>query len=278
MMRKILCRMLISVGWGTDTTAVDRPRAYLMRTVTNLAINFKKRQQRQRAAYFGQWLPEPDVSTGADHAVEAKGNITYALLVLMESLTAKERAVFILKEAFDYDHREIAGILEMTEIASRKLLSRAKHRIGAGQKKIMDSDQQQAFIDRFLSVIQRGDAHQLEMLLREDIQIISDGGGKVSAGRHPVTGYTRAARMLLGLYRKFYHRYMIRCISVAGQPAVLYWEGDTLVNCQLFDMDTGGLRRVYLLRNPDKLRRLEKKILNVSQNRQALCHETKLIC
>src|SRR5690606_36656887 len=116
---------------GTDRAAVDRPRAYLVRTVANLAINFKERQKRQRAAYFGQWLPEPDTGASADHAIEAEGNITYSLLVLMESLTAKERAVFILKEAFDYDHREIAGILEMTEGASRKLLSRAKHRIGA---------------------------------------------------------------------------------------------------------------------------------------------------
>src|SRR5690606_32947454 len=215
---------------------VESQEAYLMRTVTNLAINLKERQKRQRAAYFGQWLPEP-LSDPADRAVSEKESLSYSLLVLLEALPPKERAVFILKEAFAYNHHEIAHALSITEAYSRKLLSRAKSRLTSAERRSVPFEQQQAFLDRFLHVIWTGDASVVETLLHEDIIAISDGGGKASAGKHPVQGRPSVTKMLLGLYRKFYREVPAERAIISGQPALIYRRDGLPVNCQIFDID-----------------------------------------
>ncbi|HEY6977131.1 MAG TPA: sigma-70 family RNA polymerase sigma factor, partial [Chitinophagaceae bacterium] len=109
-----------------NTATIEDKKAYLVRTVINLSINKKNRQKRQRALYPGEWLPEPVATEKADTALNRKEILSYSLMVLLERLNAKQRAVFILKEAFAYDHAEIAEVLDITEEHSRKLLSRAK--------------------------------------------------------------------------------------------------------------------------------------------------------
>lgn len=241
-----------------DTQSVANPSAYLTRMVVHLAINWKKKQALRRAAYHGEWLPEPVATERADGIIDSEETITYSLLVILERLNAKERAVFILKEAFDYDHGEIADLLAITPTYSRQLLSRAKRRVEASPLTSISQDEQSAFVNRFRRVLQSGDMTQLETLLREDIVAVSDGGGKASAGKHPVIGRHRVARMLLGLYRKFYRDVVVTQTFVGGQMALLYWNEGTIRSCQIFALNDGRLQQVYLVRNPDKLGSLQK--------------------
>lgn len=253
--------------WITvDTQSVINPRAYLMRLVVNLAINWKRRQKLRRPSYYGQWLPEPVATERADVSIDSQDTLTYSLLVILERLNAKERAVFILKEAFDYDHSEIADALNITPAYSRKLLSRAKQHIDGRQVTSVPHDEQLAFLNRFQRIIQSGDTSQLETLLLEDVVATSDGGGKASAGKHPVAGRHRVARMLMGLYRKFYRNVAVTQTIIGGQLALLYWNDDTIRSCQIFTLNNGRLQEVYLVRNPDKLSYLQKNQALLSQN------------
>lgn len=241
-----------------DTQSVSSPDAYLTRMVVHLAINWKKRQALRRADYYGQWLPEPIAPERADWIIDSEDTITYSLLVILERLNAKERAVFILKEAFDYDHGEIADLLAISPTYSRKLLSRAKSRINAGHSTSISREEQLAFLNRFRRIIQSGDTAQLETLLQEDIVAVSDGGGKASAGKHPVAGRHRVARMLLGLHRKFYRDVAVTQTFVGGQMALLYWKDGAIRSCQILVLNDGRLQEVYWVRNPDKLSALQK--------------------
>lgn len=252
--------------WVTmDTQSVENPGAYLTRMVVHLAINWKKKLTLRRAAYYGEWLPEPVATERADGIIDSEEKITYSLLVILERLNAKERAVFILKEAFDYDHSEIANLLTITPTYSRKLLSRAKRRIDTVHSASIPHDEQLTFLNRFRRIIQSGDMAQLETLLREDIVAVSDGGGKASAGKHPVTGRHRVARMLLGLYRKFYRDVVVTQTFVGGQMALLYWNNGAIRSCQIFALNDGRLQQVYLVRNPDKLASLQKNHVAVTK-------------
>src|SRR3954452_22598823 len=152
---------------------IENKKAYLIRTVINLAINFKKRQKKMLSEYPGIWLPEPIATEKADAEINSKEILSYSLMVLLEKLNAKQRAVFILKEAFNYDHEEIADVLGMTEENSRKILSRAREQLKAGSTttpKKITSD----YFDKYINVIHNADMEELEKLLNNDIVIVSD--------------------------------------------------------------------------------------------------------
>ncbi len=249
-----------------NTQTVTNPQAYLTRMVLHIAINWKKKQKLQRSAYYGQWLPEPVAAERADLTIDSEDTITYSLLVVLERLNAKERAVFILREAFDYDHNEIADALDITPTYSRKLLSRAKQRIDGEQSAPVPHDEQVAFLNRFRQIIRNGDTAQLETLLREDVVAVSDGGGKASAGKHPVAGRQQVARMLMGIYQKFYRDVAVTQTIIGGQMALLYWNDGAIRSCQIFTPNGGRLHKVYFVRNPDKLSTLQKNLQLLSHN------------
>lgn len=241
-------------------TELEDERAYLIRTVINLSINSKNRQKRERESYPGEWLPEPVATEYADSLLNRKEILSYSLMVLLEKLTAKQRAVFILKEAFAYDHKEIAEVLDITEENSRKLLNRAKEQLQALET-ITPSKQTDAYLDKYLSVIQNADMPQLEKMLHEEVMVISDGGGKVAAFRKPITGRDDVAKLLQGVYAKFYTNVDIRKILINNQPALCYFQDGRLINCQVFALQKNVLRNIYFIRNPDKLKELEKNLL-----------------
>lgn len=240
-----------------DTTAVEDKRAYIIRTVINLSINFKNRQKKLLAHYKGEWLPEPIATEHADAPINRKEILSYSLMVLLEKLNAKQRAVFILKEAFDYDHKEIAAVLDTTAENSRKLFSRAKLELkntgSAGGQKISGD-----YLDKYLQAIGNADTAQLEKLLQQDIVLISDGGGKVSAALQPVFGKLPAAKFLHGVYKKFYAGNTIQTKQtiINHHPALLYYHNGQLTNCQVFEFENGYISRIYFIRNPDKLQSL----------------------
>ncbi len=240
-----------------NNAGIENKKAYLARTVINLSINLKKRQKKLVRQYHGEWLPEPVATEKADTAIIRKEILSYSLMVLLEKLNAKQRAVFILKEAFDYDHKEIAGVLHITEENSRKIFSRAKQELKA--PKISDSTiVSKNYLDKYMDVIYNADTTKLENLLQNDITVISDGGGKASAILHPIYGKPLAAKFLLGIYQKFYSTTdtHIKKTFINHHPALLYYRNNELSTCQVFAFENGNISRIYFIRNPDKLQSL----------------------
>ncbi len=233
----------------TDTQVLN-PKAYLIRTVINLSIN--RNTQRKRTSYPGEWLPEPVDTARADNGLLGKDVLRYSLMVLLEKLNARERAVFILREAFNYDYAEIAAVLDISTANARQLLSRAKKQLHHHPPAAAQTHDQ-AFLQRYLDVIHQGDTARLEKLLHEDVTSISDGGGKVAAAIQPVQGKKDVVAFLQGIYRKFYHMADVKLVSINHQPALLYYFNGVLTTCQVFTTDENGVTGVYLIRNPDKL-------------------------
>lgn len=240
-----------------DTERIENKKAYLVRSVINLAINQKNRQQKLIDSYPGEWLPEPVATESADTILNTKDVLSYSLLVLLEKLNAKERAVFILKEAFDYDHEEIAQVLELTVENSRKLLSRAKSKLREPAPPA-DSILPAAFISRYLEVIRNGDTPKLEELLHKDIMVVSDGGGKAVAFRNIVSGLANVSKLLIGLMHKYYDGKRIEQGVLNHQPALFFYENGELTTTQIFEFEGDRLVNAYFMRNPDKLKILQK--------------------
>jgi RNA polymerase sigma factor (sigma-70 family) len=229
---------------------------YLIRSVINRAINTKKRKKK----VIGQseiWLPEPVATDdAADRNLYLKDILSYSLMVLLEKLHATERAVFILKESFDYTHLEIAQVLSITEGHSRKLLSRAKAKLfkpGSGTK---DRDTNTSvLLDRYLDAIRRRDTGQLESLLSEEVVHCADGGGKVQVVKKVSTGAAEVAELLIMAYHRFQAQLTIRLIRVNHQTAFAFYNGDQLVVCQVFHVDKDGkIFQISSVLDPEKLR------------------------
>jgi len=240
-------------------TTIEDTKAYLVRTVINLSINKKNRQKREKALYPGEWLPEPIATEKADTTINRKEILSYSLMVLLENLNAKQRAVFILKEAFAYDHAEIAAVLNITEEHSRKLLSRAKEQLKSFDVRVRPKANT-TYVDKYLSAIQHADMRLLEQMLYKEVTVISDGGGKAVAFRKPVTGIQNVMKLLLGIHKKFYSNVVLKKTTINHEPALCYYENDRLISCQIFSLQQNGLSNVYFIRNPDKLKALEKNL------------------
>jgi RNA polymerase sigma-70 factor (ECF subfamily) len=236
---------------------IENKKAYLIRSVINLSINFKNRQKKLLFEYPGAWLPEPVATEKADAEINSKETLSYSLMVLLEKLSAKQRAVFILKEAFNYDHEEIAEVLGMTVENSRKILSRAKEQLRSGDT-VVSKKISSAYVDNYINVIHNTDMEALEKLLNEDIVLVSDGGGKVPASLKPVEGKQHVMKFLLGVYNKFYRTQRIEKTFINHQPALLYFIDDELTNCQVFALNDSKIENIYFIRNPDKLKLLQK--------------------
>jgi RNA polymerase sigma-70 factor (ECF subfamily) len=240
---------------GADIT---NEKAYLTRSVINRAINARNRLQKMQSGYPGSWLPEPVAPETADSELNQKDILSYSLMVLLEKLDAKQRAVFILKEAFSYEHEEIAEVLDISVENSRKILSRAKaalqnERFNEAVKHPGD------YLDKYMNVIRTRDVKKLEQLLSNDVMVVSDGGGKVAAALNPLVGIESASLFLYGIYNKFYIGKEPEIGWVNHDPALFYYHDGQLVTCMIFEVRNELIRRVYIVRNPDKLVAFQKK-------------------
>jgi RNA polymerase sigma-70 factor (ECF subfamily) len=231
--------------------AIENEKAYLTRSAINRAINAKNRQKKLLSGYPGSWLPEPVATKGADYDLNQKDILSYSLMVLLEKLDARQRAVFILKEAFDYEHEEIAEVLDISVENSRKILSRAKKELKTASPKTIFKTPTH-YLDHYIDVIRSGDTERLEQLLSDDIIVISDGGGKAAAALHPLMG-KEAASFLSGVYRKFYQNSRIEKGFVNHNPALFFYQNEQLVTCHVFELKDEKIERAYFIRNPDKL-------------------------
>jgi len=236
--------------------AIQNEKAYLTRSVINRAINAKNRQQKIRSDYPGNWLPEPVATETADGDLHQKDILSYSLMILLEKLDATQRAVFILKEAFGYAHEEIAAVLEISVENSRKILSRARQELKNKSVHELPATPT-AYLDKYIETIRSRDLQKLEQLLADEILVISDGGGKVSAATRPLEGKERALLFLAGIHYKFYQDMQVEKGQVNHHPALFYCVDGQLVNCQVFEVENGLIQRIYFVRNPDKLNNLK---------------------
>ncbi|RMF79572.1 MAG: RNA polymerase sigma-70 factor [Chloroflexi bacterium] len=253
-----------------QTTPKETIRAikpFLTTIVTRLCLDQLKSARMQRETYVGPWLPEP-VSTEGDSAalfstsptgrINAYESISMAFLVLLESLSPSERAVFLLREVFDYDYGEIATIVGKGEAACRQLFSRAKKHIAENKPRFDTSPQiHRAMIENFMTAIQTGDLSGLMALLAEDVTLWSDGGGVVTAARRPVRGADAVARFLFGIARFAPPDAHVEIAEVNGAPSLVmrYDDGRTIgvMNFEVVDRRIAAIRVVM---NPHKLRKI----------------------
>lgn len=245
--------------WSQVAVPVEKPGAYLARTVTNLSLNKLSSAAAQRERYVGPWLPEPLVSTPdvaeavADSAERAE-SVSMAMLVVLESLSPLERAVFVLREVFGYPHREIAATLDRSEAAVRQLARRAKSHVQARRPRFdASAEQRRQVTEEFLSACVGGELAPVLRLLAPDVTVWTDGGGKRSAARRPVRGAEKAARFLLGVVTKVSGVLGAFPATVNGHPgAVITVDGqvDTVVSLVV---EGGRVHDVHIVRNPDKL-------------------------
>ena len=239
---------------------VHSPKAYLVTVVTRLCLDQLKSARSQREEYIGPWLPEPLVTEGRQEVAEAvmlSESLSMAFLVMLESLTPTERAVFLLREVFDYEYREIADILDKSEEAVRQMAHRARGHVQARRPRFHASrEQTQRLLLRFSETLATGDMTGLLALLAPDVTVWSDGGGKVTAARKPVQGRERVARFMLGLVRTAPPGFTPRLAEINGQPGIIgYVDGQPVLTLTL-DVAEDSITGVRFVLNPDKLRNL----------------------
>ena len=240
-----------------DQDEIKNEKAYLVRMVVNLSIDHKRKQKKHLSDYPGNWLPEPVATDDPHTTVYRKEILSYTVMVLLEKLDPKQRAVFILKEAFDYDHADIARVLGISVENSRKILNRAKNELRLDSAPKVP-EKQSAMLRRFLAVLESGDMAELERLLHEQVNVVSDGGGKVPAFRNIIRGARSVSALLTGLYKKTFMHVDSEITWINHQPAILLHYENTLVTCQIFSIEGDQVDHVFIIRNPDKLAVIEK--------------------
>lgn len=237
-----------------DTTDVVNEKAYLVRSVINMAINYKKRAKRLQHEYPGVWLPEPIDTQEADSALNKEDVLSYSLMVLLEKLSPRQRAVFILKEAFDYGHEEIAVVLGITIDNSRQILKRAKQRLQERGTPAKNNVERESVL-KYVNAMKNGDVRELELMLRNDVSVMSDGGGKVLAALKPILGRANVIKFLNGLQAKFFSKRTFKYGWINHQPAMFHYEDEVMVSCQIFVFEQNEIAHIFFIRNPDKLSR-----------------------
>lgn len=238
---------------------VKNMKTYLTRVVANKSIDRLKMLKRARTHYPGTWLPEPyvEVDEAVANTDQPVDMLSYSLMWAMETLNPVERAVFILREAFDYAYHDLAEICGISEANCRQILSRAKKKVKQASGKDQsetDQEEYQRLIAAFLRARQEEDPGALARLLKEDIIVYSDGGGKAPAAMVPLEGVDVVLRFLTGIARKQQARELsYRLVYVNHQPAILLSSGaqpDTLIS---FDVTNSSINRIFIIRNPDKI-------------------------
>jgi RNA polymerase sigma-70 factor (ECF subfamily) len=239
---------------------VRDPRAYLVRIVTRQALNRLRTLARRREEYVGEWLPEP-LLTGPDVAeeVELADSVSIAMLTVLETLAPAERAVFVLREVFDLPYADIAAAVEKTPGAVRQIAHRAREHMAAQRPRIrVDRAEHEQVVDRFLAALRSGDLQMLLDVLAPEVVLVADGGGEAVAVRRPVVGRERVAT-LLSRFRTIAPDAVVGTVWLNGAPAAridLAGELDTAVSLVVAE---GRIARIYAIRNPHKLARLDEE-------------------
>jgi RNA polymerase sigma-70 factor (TIGR02957 family) len=243
-----------------ERSEVREPRAYLVRIVTRQALNRLRTLARRREDYVGEWLPEPLLTTpDVAEDVELAESVSMAMLTVLETLTPTERAVFVLREVFDLPYDEIAAAVDKTTAAVRQVAHRAREHVAARRPRVqVDRAEQQRVVERFLAALTGGDLQGLLEVLAPDVVVVADGGGLVAAARRPVVGAEQVAAFL-SKFSTVAPAALVDTLWLNGSlggRVTLDGEVDTVMS---FVVEGGRISRLYAVRNPYKLGRLDEE-------------------
>ena len=244
----------------TSNEELNNIKAFLCKVMTNRCLDLLKSSRKKREVYIGPWLPEPilqlkfeGIHEDPAEKVILDETISYALLVLLEQLNPVERAVFLLREVFEFEYKNIAEILSKTEMNCRKIFSRVKDKIQADHQNTKTNIEEDFLLaKRFIEAVGTGNLEVLISLLTEDVVLISDGGGKVKAAIRPISNKNHVIAFLTGLAKKEAGSGEVKLVMINGQIGILVDGKEPTIIC--FERTGDCYKRIYLVRNPDKIR------------------------
>ncbi|GHB52279.1 RNA polymerase sigma24 factor [Streptomyces viridiviolaceus] len=250
------------IKWSSaDRSQVADPKAYLMRIVSNLALEHLRSTRHKRETYVGPWLPEPILTSRdtADAVTDAE-SVSMAVLVVLETLSPLERAVFVLKEVFGFSHAEIAEAVDRSEAAVRQAAHRAREHVRARRPRFAaDRSRQREVTERFFAAVTGGDINTLMELLSPDVTLWTDGGGKVRQALKPVVGAQTVASWFAAIGTVTYQGVRpadmrAELVDVNGSPGMVFSAPDRVIATVTFDWDSDGrITAIHNVANPDKL-------------------------
>ena len=246
------------VRW-THADAVERPAAWLSTVCTRLCIDEARSARSRRETYVGPWLPEP--WEGIDPEGWERESLTMAFLLLLQRLTAPQRAAWLLREVFEQDYAHVAQVLDTSEASCRQLVRRARTAIAEGRPRFEpDPERQAAVVGAFQAAAASGDLAALERVLAHDVVHTGDGGGRAGAARNPVHGRSAVARLVLGLLRKHLGDARMEPAVLNGCPGVLVVDaGGGVVAAVVLEIADGHVRAIRNVVNPEKLDHLRSR-------------------
>lgn len=240
-----------------DLDTVRDTKSYLAQLVTRQALNALRAQARRREEYVGPWLPEPLlVDTGdAGSDVVLAESVSMAMMVVLESLSPDERAVFVLREVFGFDYDEIASAVGKSAVAVRQMAHRARRHVQARRRRFepVDAATSEQITCQFFATAATGDVSSLIELLAPDVVWTADSAGKVSAARRPVHGADRVARLIIGLLRMGGAQGRVEPATYNNAPALKLYLGDSFEGVITVEITEGRISHFYAMRNPEKL-------------------------
>ena len=247
---------------GADHAEVREPRAYLVRITTRLAIDRLRQIQSRNEAYVGPWLPEPYATDFADTVPDAAeravlaDSVSLAVLVVLESLSPLERAVFVLREAFGFPYADIATTLDRSEPAVRQLAGRARKHVDERRTRYeVDPALQRELTERFLAAATEGDLEGLLSLLAPDVRLVGDSGGRAKAPLRAIESADKVGRFVIGVSRQGggIQDASFRFVELNGGPALLVLSAGKPDSVFQLDVADGRIQCIYIVRNPEKL-------------------------
>jgi RNA polymerase sigma-70 factor (ECF subfamily) len=240
---------------------IESPKAFLCTIVTRLCLNFLQSARVQREVYPGPWLPEPlhtDENSPVAGQVDSLESLSLAFLVLLETLTPTERAIFLLREVFDFDYAEIARIVGKDEAACRQSFSRAKKHIAEHRPRFQSTpEEHQRILERFIGAVWEGELDGLMQLLAEDVTMWADGGGKTrGAATRPLVGPTAVGQFVLASLKFVESDFDVEFAEINGQRAFILRSDENVILVLSIEVDEGKISTIRVIGNPDKLKRV----------------------
>jgi RNA polymerase sigma-70 factor (ECF subfamily) len=243
-----------------DAPTIKSPKAWLVATLTRLGIDQLRSARRRREEYVGVWLPEPLVDSSApapDEEAALGDSLGMAFLFMLETLGPVERAVFLLREAFDYDYAEIAQIVGKSEAACRQMVSRAKNRFAQREPvKTAPSPKAEKIVKRFMNACATGSVSDLLAVLTDDAVLYADGGGRVRSVLRPIHSADHISRFFAGIHRRFPGSTPVAISRVNGEIGTVMRRADGHLSVSAFAFEGDRIRAIYTVSNPEKLRHL----------------------
>ena len=248
----------------TASETVRSAKTYLTSIITHLCIDHMRSARVRREQYVGTWLPEPMLTQESGNPadlLELADSLSIAFLMVLEQLSPIERAVFLLRDVFDYDYDEISPMVGKSPTNCRQILKRAKQHLTAQRPRFPVSQQQQAQITtQFLDASTNGDLPDLLLLLAKDVTFLSDGGGEVVATIKPIHGAAKIARMLLAIRRKWLFNSVSHLAEINGQAGIVRYLNGNIYSATTLEIVDGYIHSIYCVRNPQKLERIYQEL------------------